>query len=294
MAPLTLSVIVTTRERSLGCRRLCAALQQQLTGADVIAEILLIFDGCEPYDWVTETAPYRTITLATQVGIARARNAGISAATGDVVAFLDDDAVPADGWLNGLLNGLAAYPDAVAFGGRVIGADQINVYAQLRDQVYYRETFGLWYVNPHAGGDQVGTPYVNGGNSAYRRQPLASAAGFDQHLPAYSDVEIGRRLRLHQHGVLLAAMTIHHDHPSTLQAYLTRCHRSGRARGVLWARLRYPQESPARVTATIVANVLWRNATRSRRVRGRRLTAYIVLFFQEVFHGVGYVRALAG
>jgi cellulose synthase/poly-beta-1,6-N-acetylglucosamine synthase-like glycosyltransferase len=62
-----------------------------------------------------------------------ARNAGIERARSPVVAFLDDDALPADTWLAGLLRGLASYPDCLAFGGHVIGHDSTNLYAQLRD-----------------------------------------------------------------------------------------------------------------------------------------------------------------
>jgi GT2 family glycosyltransferase len=292
---IPLSFVVTTRERSEGCRRLCAALERQLAGTPSLpAEVVLVFDGCPPYEWFAESALYRVVALKHQIGIARARNAGIASTRGEIVAFLDDDAVPADGWLAALVEGLRSYPEAAAFGGRVVGSDRVNVYAQLRDQVYYRETFGLWYVDPGGVGDLVGPPYVNGGNSAYRRAALTNSDGFDPRLPAYSDVELGRRLSLDRYGVLLAGMTILHDHPSTFRAYMARCHRSGRARALMWSRRRYQRESPGRVAGSVLANLLWRNAVRSRRVTGSQLGAFGVLFLQEVVHVFGYVRSLAG
>lgn len=293
--PIALSIVVTTRQRSEGCQRLCAELERQLTEMpDLVTQVVLVFDGCPPYEWSTQISHYEAVVVDQQIGIARARNLGIDAAAGDVVAFLDDDAVPVVGWLAALVEGLRAYPEAVAFGGRVVGSDRVNLYAQLRDQVYYRETFGHWYVDPSGAGDLVGPAYVNGGNSAYRRAALTVSEGFDRALPAYSDVELGRRLRLDQRGVLLAGMTILHDHPSTFRAYMVRCHRSGRARGLMWSRRRYKRESPGRVAGAVLANLLWRNAARCRRVNGSRLVTFTVLFLQEVVHGIGYVRSLAG
>lgn len=54
--------------------------------------------------------------------VGRARNAGIAAAAGDILAFLDDDAVPEPSWLDALLEGLAL-PGAGAAGGFVLGPD---------------------------------------------------------------------------------------------------------------------------------------------------------------------------
>lgn len=292
-----LSVVVTTRERSDGCRRLWEALEAQLADhPDLVAEVVLVFDGCEPYSWVQASAGYRCVHLAERHGIAGARNVGVRGSSGEIVAFLDDDAVPVPGWVSSVLAACTTYPQMIAFGGRVIGSDPQNLYAQLRDQVYYRETFGAWYVDASVDGDLVGPPYVNGGNSAYRRQAVLGAGGFDGALPAYSDVELGRRLGLHRHGVLVAGMAIRHDHPSTFDAYLRRCYRSGRARGQLWSRRRYPQDAPGRVAATIIANVLWHNVVhrvrRVRRIPAGRARAAVVLSCQEVLHGVGYACSL--
>jgi GT2 family glycosyltransferase len=287
-----MSVVVATRDRSDGCRRLCAALDAQFAEhPDLEAELVVVFDGCEPYPWFAAPGRHRFVHLAARHGIAGARNVGVREASGAIVAFLDDDAVPLPGWVSAVRSAFTTYPQMVAFGGRVIGSDQPNLYARLRDQVYYRETFGAWYLDPSTGGDLVGTPYVNGGNSAYLRRAVVDAGGFDDALPAYSDVELGRRLDLRRRGVMLAGMTIRHDHPSTFDAYMRRCYRSGRARGLL-SSPRYPQDAPRRVVGTIVTNLLWNNVIhRVRRIPAGRARAAIVLSCQEVLHGVGYMRS---
>jgi len=61
------------------------------------------------------------VANAARQGLSGARNTGVATSTGDVVVFLDDDAVPADGWLERLL---ANYrdPEVMGVGG---GADPV-------------------------------------------------------------------------------------------------------------------------------------------------------------------------
>jgi cellulose synthase/poly-beta-1,6-N-acetylglucosamine synthase-like glycosyltransferase len=290
---MQLSIVVATHDRSGQCARMCAILEDQLRREPTLsAEIILVFDGCGRYEWVRDHQFFGTIELPRRLGIAAARNAGLAHAQSPVVAFLDDDALPADTWLSSLLRGLAAYPQHIAFGGRVIGQDSENLYARLRDLVYYFERFGAWYVNDDDGSDLSGPPYVNGGNGAYRRSALVSAGGFNPALPAYSDVEVGRRLDLRAHGMLLAGMSIRHDHPSTFAGYMERCVRSGRARALIWQEHRYDEHSSASVLRAILHNILWRNHVRAQRLNRQRVKAAAVLFCQEVAHGYGYAASL--
>src|SRR5438128_3937821 len=141
--PTDLSIVVITRSRSAQCARMCAILEDQLQRQPTLgAEIILVFDGCASYEWVRDHRLYQTIQLPCRLGIASARNTGLRHAQSPVVAFLDDDALPVDTWLSSLLKGLAVYPHHIAFGGRVIGHDTDNLYARLRDLVYY---FGCAY-----------------------------------------------------------------------------------------------------------------------------------------------------
>ncbi|MFK0017337.1 glycosyltransferase [Streptomyces sp. NPDC091027] len=290
------SVIVATA-RDAGCQRLVKAMREQFAACpETSYEIVLVLDGCPRYPWLSDNDDeIRTIVLPQRLGIARARNIGIGASRGKLLAFLDDDCVPADTWLPELLRLSDEHRGHTAFGGRVIGTAPSNLFSQLRDQVYYYETFGPWYTASSSSADVLGAPYVNGGNCAYRREAILGSGGFDALLPAYSDVELGRRLALHERAVLSPQMAIHHDHPGDFRQYMIRCWRSGRARAVLWRYRDYRQDSPFAVGRGIAANLMWNNAVhRRRRITASPLRVVAVLTCQEIVHGIGYAYALLG
>jgi glycosyltransferase involved in cell wall biosynthesis len=53
------------------------------------------------------------------LGLSAARNAGIRAASANIVAFLDDDAIPAKLWIRTILNTFNHMPEVMAMGGRI-------------------------------------------------------------------------------------------------------------------------------------------------------------------------------
>lgn len=287
-----LSVAITTTGRAQGLQRAVREVAAQAAvagGSDI--ELVVIFDGCEPVgrDILASLGiDVKARVNAQASGIAQARNQALEIATGDVIAFLDDDAVPAATWLASLRRGLRAYPDRCCFGGRVRCAAPANVIAQLRDEVYYRETFGTWYLGHDGDGDDLlGPPYVNGGNCAYRSEIFNAIGGFREDLPAYVDVEFGLRAGCRDTGVLLDGFSIEHAHPNHLRPYLRRCLASGRAR----ARMRsHPAHGPRAVLKAVACNLAWTNVARAGRLPARRGAAYLVLTLQELTHAWGYVR----
>lgn len=55
-------------------------------------------------------------------GLSDARNTGLGVARGDIIVFLDDDAVAAPGWLAALASGYASAPDVIGVGGAALPA----------------------------------------------------------------------------------------------------------------------------------------------------------------------------
>ena len=92
----TVSVVVPTRDRPELLRRAVTAILEQTYPGPV--ECLVVFDQSDPdLPWPELPARRRLVLVRNQrtPGLAGARNSGILAATGELVAFCDDD----DEWL---------------------------------------------------------------------------------------------------------------------------------------------------------------------------------------------------
>lgn len=140
-------------------------------------ETPLLPDGAPP-----ALAGRVTILRGRAAGPAAARNAGWRASDADWIAFLDDDVVPAGGWLAHLradLEGLA--PGIGASQGRIV----VPLPADRRPTDWERNVRGLE------------TAQWATADMAYRRAALLAVGGFDERFPrAYrEDADLGLRVR---------------------------------------------------------------------------------------------------
>ncbi|OWK46827.1 Glycosyl transferase, family 2 [Fimbriiglobus ruber] len=116
------------------------------------------------------------------------RNIGLAEASGDVVAFIDDDAIPTPHWMEELA---AAYcePGVGAVGGLVY--DQTGVKLQYRFAACHRDGRPTYQIEPPL--DQYLRPYADpvaylqGTNMSYRRTVLREIGGFDENILHYYD-----------------------------------------------------------------------------------------------------------
>lgn len=106
-------------------------------------------------------------------GLSGARNTGIQQATGDTIAFLDDDAFAPPGWLATLQAALAD-PDVLAVGGHAVPI------WSARPPDHFPEEF-LWVVGCSYRGLPRSGEVRNalGCNMAFRRRVFAEVGGFD-------------------------------------------------------------------------------------------------------------------
>src|SRR5207249_12236510 len=115
---LTASVVIPTRNRRATLTALLERVGPQTAGAEVVVVDNGSTDGTPELLRPLEAQGRLRVVHEPTPGATRARNAGARAARGDVLPFVDDDALPADSWLAALLAPFAN-PRVAAAGGRV-------------------------------------------------------------------------------------------------------------------------------------------------------------------------------
>ncbi len=199
-APLPVSLVIISRHRPALLRR-CLTAVSQMDHPNFEAIVVTDPEGLQ----VATAFPVKQVAFD-QPNISVARNCGIAAAAGDIVAFIDDDAVPEPRWLS-LLTAPFADPEVAAAGGFVTGTNGLSLQWQAGtvDRLLHEAPLPLPAGN--APSLHHATPgravEIKGVNCAYRRSVLAALGGFDPALRYYLD-ETELNLRLAAQGALVA------------------------------------------------------------------------------------------
>ncbi len=173
-APRTLTVVICayTLDRWDDIVAAVASLQAQTLPPH---EIVLVSDHNDDLLDRARTAfpDVRCLASDGPQGLSGARNTGVAAATGDVVAFLDDDAAADRDWAKRLLD--AFEPGVIGVGGGVLPNWRAPRPSWFPDEFLW--VVGCSYAGLPAGRAEIRNPI--GANMAFRRDVFTAAGGFD-------------------------------------------------------------------------------------------------------------------
>jgi glycosyltransferase involved in cell wall biosynthesis len=186
------SIIVPAYNAAEMLPRCLDALVSQAS-ADV--EILVVDDGSTDATASAARHPeVRLITFPRRAGAAAARNAGASAAVGEVLLFVDADVVIAPRTLVRVRSYLGTHPQCAAlFGSYDTRPDAAGVVSQYRNLLHH---FVHQRANPRPS-------HFWSGLGAIRRDAFIAVGGFDESMSGIEDVELGYRLRRAGHEIHL-------------------------------------------------------------------------------------------
>jgi len=215
----TISVVVVSRRRPEALKRALVGISQLRYPA---FEVVVVADAAGVS--AAKNLPFgdqlKTVEFETP-NISAARNRGIAHAAGEVVAFVDDDAVPETGWLHHLAAPFAK-PEVAAAGGYVRGRNGISFQwqAQSVDGAGDGLPLGLSGEEPvvltPSNGRAIKT---EGTNMAFRREVLAEMGGFDPAFQYYLDeTDLNIRLAAAGHKTAIVPQAeVHHGYAENRQ-----------------------------------------------------------------------------
>jgi glycosyltransferase involved in cell wall biosynthesis len=217
------SVVVCTHngERTLGQ---CLERAGELAYPDF--ELIVVDDGSSDGSADIALARGATLVQTEHGGLSFARNAGVARATGEIVAFLDDDAYPDSDWLRYVAASLR--PNAHAgTGGPNIPPD---------DDGWIAECVAAAPGGPiHVLISDREAEHVPGCNMAFRKSALEEIGGFDERFRvAGDDVDICWRLQESGRSLgFSAGAVVMHRRRDTVWRYLKQQYGYGKAEALL-------------------------------------------------------------
>jgi hypothetical protein len=226
---LTASVVIPTYRRPEQLQRCLGGLRRQTRPP---AEVIVVVqigeaDTSQYLDLLGETWLELSRAEVHERGLVAALNRGLAAASKDVVAFIDDDAVPEPDWLERIVNSYSV-PEIAAVGGRDIIEDEHAWTApspppEMRPArrspaVGSIQWFGRMVGNHHIGtGGARDTDVLKGVNMSFRRAEVRH--GFDPRLrgvgaQVHSEMSICLPLRRRGLRVVYDPQIVVHHHPA--------------------------------------------------------------------------------
>jgi glycosyltransferase involved in cell wall biosynthesis len=181
MTTLDISVVINTYNRALSLRKVLESFRWQ----NYPRFEIVVVNGPSTDDTEQVLAEYSgsiKVISCSLANISVSRNIGISHAAGDIVAFIDDDAIPYPGWLQGLaeqytgedvggVGGFVWDNTGMSYQTRYVACDRFGearFFNMFDPSNMYSFPSAKWY------------PSLMGVNSSFRRSVLHEIGGFNE------------------------------------------------------------------------------------------------------------------
>lgn len=242
---MDLSIIVVTYLRPALLRE-CLHSIGAADRANMAVEVIVVDDGGGLDPEIEQTTvlpdiPVRWVYLPENRGQPAAQHAGMAAAQGDTLAFLDDDAVIDPGWITAIRDFFTRHPTISAMLGRIQPRNTAHILVRMRQQVYERRH--RKYLQPEHTArlqkrygltNDSGAPlsdHVSGGNCAIRRAALDAVGGIAHHLRRGADGILSEKLLRAGYAIgYNPAMVIYHAHNESYRVMYRQGFGEGRAK----------------------------------------------------------------
>lgn len=208
-----ISLIVCTRNRAKQLTSALVALNQIEYNAKY--EIILVDNASTDETKVVienfieeNSAPFKYV-YEEETGLSKARNTGLSHASGELVSFTDDDCYPQKNFFETISN--CFKDETIIFaGGRVLLFDESDRRITIQEKNDYAELKPFSF---------IASGLIHGANISFRRDKIIELKGFDERLGAGTkfksgeDTDILRRFSALGHkGLYDPNITVYHHH----------------------------------------------------------------------------------
>lgn len=251
-------------------------------------EVIVVDDGAVP-PLEARLAPYagglrlRSVRLERK-GPGAARNAAAKIAAARLLVFLDDDCVPAAGWLEAYLDAFRRLPES-ALAGPILNGLPDDVYAEA-----YHLIFGYLYsrhVNPR--GVESNAPFIISANFAVAAELFEKIGGFDESFGIAAEDRMFSESWV-RHGEKFQAVpgaAVFHHRPFTFRTYLAQQYRYGRGGMILRRALAERGESarafePGSFYRGLILTALHHPG------RAKRIPLFLLLILSQAAIAAGY------
>lgn len=212
-----ISVVIPAKDAAKNIEDCMQAVLSQ-EGVNPDYEVILVDDGSQ--DNTADIAEGLGVRVIRQqnAGPGAARNAGVAASRGEIIAFTDADCAPSKYWLQQITQ---PFDDPQVIGAKgIYRTHQKGLVPRFVQQEYEFKYRRL--------ATQVTIDFIDTYSAAYRREQFLANGGFEAALPAAQDAELSFRLARKGYKLVFAPeAVVYHWHGADVWTYIRRKFRYG-------------------------------------------------------------------